>query len=276
MRERKPLRELTLLDKFLFDEVMEDPENVKVILDIILGQDTEFKYPPQTEKEQRVTTKDRGIRLDVYAVDEDDVIYNVEAQRKNTKNLPKRSRLYQGIIDSRLLPAGLIDFNEMNSVVIIMITPFDLFGHGLYRYTFQMQCEEKPEVCLHDGAVRIFLNTHGEREDFVSMELIELLHYMEETTDRVAQICNSEKIQKLHQRVQRIRSSEEMEVKYMQAWEEKIMEREEGRQEGRQEGRIAREQEIVKKLRKNFSVEEIANVLEITEEEVRKMLAEEK
>lgn len=276
MRERKPLRELTLLDKFLFDEVMGDPENVKVILDIILGQDTEFKYPPQTEKEQRVTTKDRGIRLDVYAVDEDDVIYNVEAQRKNTKNLPKRSRLYQGIIDSRLLPAGLIDFNEMNSVVIIMITPFDLFGHGLYRYTFQMQCEEKPEVCLHDGAVRIFLNTHGEREDFVSMELIELLHYMEETTDRVAQICNSEKIQKLHQRVQRIRSSEEMEVKYMQAWEEKIMEREEGRQEGRQEGRIAREQEIVKKLRKNFSVEEIANVLEISEEEVRKMLAEEK
>lgn len=276
MRERKPLRELTLLDKFLFDEVMEDPENVKVILDIILGQDTEFKYPPQTEKEQRVTTKDRGIRLDVYAVDEDDVIYNVEAQRKNTKNLPKRSRLYQGIIDSRLLPTGLIDFNEMNCVVIIMITPFDLFGRGLYRYTFQMQCEEKPEVCLHDGAVRIFLNTHGEREDFVSMELIELLHYMEETTDRVAQMCNSEKIQKLHQRVQRIRSSEEMEVKYMQAWEEKIMEREEGRQEGKAIGEREGRKNIVKKLREKFSVEEIANVLEISEEEIQKMLAEEK
>lgn len=206
-----------MLDKFLFDEVMEDPENVKVILDIILGQDTELKYPPQTEKEQRVTTKDRGIRLDVYAVDEDDVIYNVEAQRKNTKNLPKRSRLYQGMIDCRFLPTGMIDFNEMNSVMVIMITPFDLFGCGLYRYTFQMRCEEKPEIWLHDGAMRIFLNTHGEREDFVSKELIELLHYMEETADRVAQMCNSERIQKLHQRVQRIRSSEEMEVKYMQA-----------------------------------------------------------
>lgn len=276
MRERKPLRELTLLDKFLFDEVMEDPENVKVILDIILGQDTEFKYPPQTEKEQRVTTKDRGIRLDVYAVDEEDVIYNVEAQKKNTKNLPKRSRLYQGIIDSRLLPTGLIDFNEMNCVVIIMITPFDLFGRGLYRYTFQMQCEEKPEVCLRDGAVRIFLNTHGEREDFVSMELIELLHYMEETTNHVAQMCSSEKIQKLHQRVQRIRSSEEMEVKYMQAWEEKIMEREEGRQEGKAIGEREGRKNIVKKLREKFSVEEIANVLEISEEEIQKMLAEEK
>lgn len=32
-----------MLDKFLFDEVMEDSENVKVILDIILGQDTELK-----------------------------------------------------------------------------------------------------------------------------------------------------------------------------------------------------------------------------------------
>ena len=34
MNQRRPLKELNLLDRFLFDEAMEDPENVKTILDI--------------------------------------------------------------------------------------------------------------------------------------------------------------------------------------------------------------------------------------------------
>ena len=35
----KELKELNLLDKFLFDEAMDDPENVKTMLDIILSKD---------------------------------------------------------------------------------------------------------------------------------------------------------------------------------------------------------------------------------------------
>ena len=61
------------------------------------------------------------------------MIYEVEARKENTHNLPKRSRLYQGIIDSKLLPPGVVDFNLLNEVLIVMITPFDLFGYGLYR-----------------------------------------------------------------------------------------------------------------------------------------------
>ena len=123
---------------------MDDPENVKTMLDIILSHYTNLKHPPQTEKEQRTATDNRQIRLDVYAIDEDDVIYEVEAKKENTHNLPKRSRLYQGIIDSKLLPPGVADFNLLNEVLIVLITPFDLFGYGLYRYTFQMRCEEVP------------------------------------------------------------------------------------------------------------------------------------
>ena len=32
MNQRKSLKELNLLDKFLFDEAMDDPENVKTML----------------------------------------------------------------------------------------------------------------------------------------------------------------------------------------------------------------------------------------------------
>ena len=232
MNQRKPLKELNLLDKFLFDEAMDDPENVKIMLDIILSQNTNLKHPPQTEKEQRTSTDNRQIRLDVYAIDEDDVIYEVEAQKENTHNLPKRSRLYQGIIDSKLLPPGVTDFNLLNEVLIVLITPFDLFGYGLYRYTFQMRCEEVPELKLDDGATRIFLNTRGKHPELVSPELIELLKYMEHSTDEVSKACKSERIQKMHRRICQVKASEKTEVKYMQSWEEKILLKQEGERIG--------------------------------------------
>ena len=165
MNKRKSLKELNLLDKFLFDEAMDDPENVKTMLDIILSQKTNLKHPPQTEKEQRTSTDNRQIRLDVYAMDEDDVIYEVEAQKENTHNLRKE-------------------------VVCI-------------RESSTVNC------CCR----------------VVSQELIELLKYMEHSTDEVSEQCKSERIQKMHRRVCRIKASEKTEVKYMQAWEEILLER---------------------------------------------------
>ena len=44
MNQRKSLKELNLLDKFLFNEAMDDPENVKTMLDIIL-LNTRGKHP---------------------------------------------------------------------------------------------------------------------------------------------------------------------------------------------------------------------------------------
>ena len=237
-KEKRKLKDLNLLDKFLFDEAMEDEENknMKTLLDIILGQDTHLKQPPQTEKECRSSFEKRQIRLDVYTVDEDDVVYDTEPQKTNTKNLPKRSRLYQGMIDSRLLPPGCIDFNLLNPVVIIMIMPFDLFGYELYRYTFKMQCEEVPEMELGDDATRIFLNSHGKHPELVSRELIELLEYMEKSTDAVAEECESERIHQMHERVTRLKGNKEMEIKFMQKWEEKEMERQEAYAEGERAG----------------------------------------
>ncbi|MGO4946667.1 Rpn family recombination-promoting nuclease/putative transposase [Blautia sp. Sow4_E7] len=185
----KDLKELNLLDRFLFAEAMEDPENMRDVLEIIFG--------------------------------------------KNTKNLPKRSRFYQSMIDSKLLEPGEKDFNKMNDVYIILIAPFDLFGEGKYMYTFQMTCQESFSVLLNDGATRIFLNTHGTNPEDVSPELVELLHYIENTTQEVADSCTSPRIHKMQERICSIKSSEEVSVKYMQRWEEMEMEKDKARAEGR-------------------------------------------
>jgi predicted transposase/invertase (TIGR01784 family) len=128
-KPKKSLNELTLLDRFLFAEVMEDPENVELMLNIILGKEIILKHLPQVEKEERKSPLYRYVRLDVWAQDENDTIYDAEVQKENTRNLPRRSRYYQGMIDSKLLEPGEIDFNHLNDLFIIMITSF----HRIYK-----------------------------------------------------------------------------------------------------------------------------------------------
>mgnify|MGYP005752036069 FL=1 len=171
------------------------------------------------------------------------------------------------MIDTSLLEPGIPSYNLLKDSYIIMITPFDLFGYGRYQYTFETGCREEPGCILEDGAVRIFLNTRGTNPEEVSQELVDLLHYLEHTTDEEAEKTDSQRIRRIHSHVCKVKSSEEIGVKYMQAWEEKYYEREEGREEGIKEGmergRKLKLQEIVKKkLAKNQSPEEIAEALE--------------
>ena len=230
----KKLQELTLFDKFLFDETMDIPEAHEAVLQIIFGDDNlKLLTPAQTEKEIRTAPWLRSIRLDVYAMDQEKRIYNTEAQKAEKKDLVKRSRFYQSLIDSSLLEPGEISFNQMNDTCIIMSTPFDVFGEERYQYTFRSRCDENPALLMEDGAIRIFLNSHGKNPEEVSPELIELLKYMESTDAVLAENSANEKLKKIHKHVSQIKASEEMGVKYMQKWEEKVLDREEGRAEGR-------------------------------------------
>ena len=172
------------------------------------------------------------------------------------------------------MPPGVVDFNLLNEVLIVLIMPFDLFGYGLYRYTFHMRCEEVPELKLNDGATRIFLNTRGKHPELVSPELIELLKYMEHSTDEVSEVCKSERIQKMHKRICQIKASEKTEVKYMQSWEEKILIKQEGIAEGILEGKLEEKQELMRKLSNKFSIEQIAEMLEIDISEVENIIKE--
>ena len=278
-QKQKTLKDLNLLDRFLFSQAADDPDTMRDMLEIILGREVVLKLLPQTEKEQRTHPLNRYVRLDVWAMDEEERIYNTEVQREDTGNLPKRSRFYQALIDSNLLKPGEVGFQRLNPVYIILICPFDLFGYGLYRYTFQMQCKEVPGLSLQDGAVRIFLNTRGQHAEGVPQELIELLRYMEHTTEEVSASCTSERIHNIQKRIHAIKSSEKIGVKYMQAWEEKILEQEKAREEGHasglREGLIQKlKEQVEKKVQKGYAAEEIAEMLEEDIETIQKIIAE--
>lgn len=265
----KKLQELTLFDKFLFDETMDIPEAHEAVLQIIFGDDNlKLLTPAQTEKEIRTTPWLRSIRLDVYAIDQEKRIYNTEAQKAEKKDLVKRSRFYQSLIDSSLLEPGEINFNQMNDTCIIMITPFDLFGEGRYQYTFRSRCDENPALSMEDGAIRIFLNSHGKNPEEVSPELIEFLKYMESTDAALAENSANEKLKKIHKHVSQIKASEEIGVKYMQKWEEKVLDIE----KGREEGRILTEISVARfQFENKRPAEDTAKILKLSVNDIKKM-----
>ena len=277
--ERKLLKELNLTDRFLFDEVIEDPQTHRDMLSIIFGREIPLLTKNETEKEMRVSPQIRSVRMDVFSMDEEGTVYNTEMQDKRKSDLAKRSRYYQAVLDTNLLEPGIPNYNLLNTTYIILITTFDLFGYGKYQYTFEARCREEPGCVLEDQAVRIFLNTRGKNDSEVSEELVSFLHYIENTTDVMAENSGSERIKRIHNRVRKVKVSEEVGVKYMQAWEEKYYEREEGREEGRIEGReegakAKLQEQIRKKLEKGKSVEKIADELEESTEIVEKFIEE--
>ena len=123
-----------------------------------------------------------------------------------------------------------------------------------------MTCAETGQP-LEDGATRIFLNTHGKNPKDISPELKELLYYMEHTTEEIS--CSTSRLQEIKNHVNIVKSSEEIGVKYMQEWEEKILEKRKARAEGLAEGQtITLIQQMKKKIQKSKTLIQIADELE--------------
>ncbi len=234
---RTKLAEMNLVDQFLFDEVMEYQDAFQAAVSIFMGKEIKLLGKAETEKEFRVSPELRQSRLDSVAADEKHVVYMMEMQKRDTKNLRKRSRFYQGHVDVSLMAPGTADFNSLKDVCQIMVTPFDVFDRGLYRYTFKGVCVECPDLEIGDGAWRVFINTKGKNAHEFSQEFLDFMKYITESTDRRAEASESEKIKAIHQRVKEVKQSEKTGVKIMQRWEELALERAEAKEEGWKEGR---------------------------------------
>lgn len=266
MQEAKTtLQEMNLVDQFLFDEVMEDQDVFEAVVSILLGEEIKLLTKPETEKEFRVSPQLRGGRLDCVGADVNHKVYMIEMQKKNTRNLEKRSRFYQGHVDVSLLEPGSRDFNSLKDVCQIMITPFDLFGRGLYRYTFVGVCIECPDLKIGDGAWRVFINTKGRNPQDFSQEFLDFMGYIMDSSDTYAKKTDSAKIKLIHKQVTQVKKSEKTGVKFMQRWEELAMEWDEGWEEGKEAGSRQRlVNQACRKLRKGKIPEEIAEDLEET------------
>ncbi len=237
----KLLKNLTLLDRFLFAETMEDVEAYQALLRIILGDEAlNLLTPAQTEKEFRTAPWLKSIRVDVYVMDENGTVYNTEVQQRKRDDLVRRTRYYQALIDSSLLAPGEVNYNSIKDTTIIMIMPFDLFGKDRFIYTFEEVCKEDSSLNLQDGAKRIFINTKGKNYQDVSSEFIALMKYFEyneDTEEPTDEDSSNSNLLVIKNRVAAVKASEEVGIRYMNKWEEEDLIRHEAKEEGLAEGR---------------------------------------
>lgn len=227
-RERKTLQEMNLTDDFLFDVATEDLENCKTIIELSLGKRLKSLKWREGQKVVHNLPGKRGIRMDFCAEDEDGQIFNVEMQKINTGNIPKRTRFYQALIDAPLLKSGEKGFDNLNPTYIVVICDFDLYEKGKYRYTFANRCEEVPELVMGDECTKVILNTKGKNDAEVERSLVDFLHYVSRSDATcISEECDK-RLQDLHEKVQEIKSSTRVEVELMKMEERDRLIREEG------------------------------------------------
>lgn len=211
--------EFNLSDFALFMSVMKVKEAYENVLSIILDEsDLKLK---EVKAEQVVLNKSgkRAIRLDAWALDVRDRQFDMEMQNDTQgDNIRKRSRFYQGMIDTPILKSGKeTRYKHLPSTTIIFITQDDIFGRDLAMYTFSERCEEVPELSLEDGTSKIFLNMTSKNG---RPELISLLQYMRHTTlDNENITVKDKRILDLDRIVSEVKQSEEWEAVEMNIFE---------------------------------------------------------
>ena len=114
-----PLKDLNLTNRFLFDEVMEDPETQQEVLSIIFGREIPLIKQGETEKEFRLSPLIKSIRMDVFSMDEEETAYGTEMQDYRKSDLFRRSRYYQALLDTSLLEPGTPNYNLLNNSYLI-------------------------------------------------------------------------------------------------------------------------------------------------------------
>lgn len=214
---KKSIHELNLEDDFLFAKVMSDKDICKRVLEQILNiKIKEIKYL-NDQQAIDIMLDAKAIRLDIYVKDEEETVYNVEIQKTNQGNLPKRSRYYQGVIDMDCIQKGS-KYQQLNKTFIIFICTFDPFGQGRHLYTFENRCLEDFSLSLDDQTTKIFLNTEGTQSD-VDDAMQEFLTYITNTTNHFAIHSRSELVKVLNQKVDEIKNNKLLEVEYMTLYE---------------------------------------------------------
>ena len=268
----KSYEELTFADDFMFCKIMESDQDLcRELTELILGRKIGGILTIDKQKPIEVTADGRGVRFDIYMMEDNQTVYNIEMQAGPIDDLPCRTRYYQGMIDLDLMERGA-KFYELKNSYIIFICLENLFPEiGLHKYSFAMRCRECQNLELGDRSHRIIISAKGDQND-VSEELQAFLSYLTSGTPE------TDLTKRLDHHVQEARSHIVWRKEYMTLLERDERMREEGRvegfekghKEGREEGR---EEERKNTLREKARADEAEKQVALLKEQLSKLKA---
>ncbi len=232
----KDWKKATISNNFMFRLVMEKPQHCKILIERILGIKIRELVYMEAEKSLEAKLASKGVRLDLYVVDEDGVAYDIEMQMSDEfkEFLGRRTRYYVSMMDNDALKKGQL-YNELRKSYVIFICTFDPFDENFGLYTFNTICNEAKHVVLDDGVTKVFLNVAGDRHR-VSKELVSLMDYINDGK------ISDEYTKELEDAVESLREDDGSEALYM-TFQQTIMEHE---AMARKEGKIETIKALIK------------------------------
>jgi predicted transposase/invertase (TIGR01784 family) len=251
---------LSFANNFMFAKVMRNPVLCRKLLEVILDVEIEKIEYPEEEKVIDIAADAKSVRLDVYVKDDKNTVYNVEMQATDTKELPKRSRYYQAMIDLNLIEKGQ-PYNKLNKSYVIFICMFDVFGKGRHIYTFENICLQDSTLSLGDETTKVFLNPRSDMND-VDEELNNFLKYLADGT------VSDSFTQGLSDEVTKVKQNKEWRREYMALNLREQADRQLVRAEGRAEGQKST---VLKMLKKGISLDEIQEFVDLSMDELKEV-----
>ena len=258
----KKYEELTFTDDYMFCKVMQENEDLcKRVVEVIIGRKIGKIIHNEKQEAIDVTKNGKGIRMDVFLEDDENSVYNIEMQNVDTKNIAKRSRYYQGMLDVDYMERGW-EYEKLKKSYIIFINMFDMFGQGLPKYTFTNRCHEKPNLEMGDDTTKIFLNAQGIC-DKIESEIESLIMYLNKGK------ATSELTEEIDTRVVNARTNPRWRTEFMTLYERYQIERKQGLEQGRNNSILL----FVKNaLERNMSLEDACEIVGTTVEEYNQLL----
>ena len=272
----KSFDELTFQDNFIFQKVMLKKHICKVVLERLLDISIKDIVYIHEEKNLDVRWDTKSVRLDVFVNDDKGTVFNIEMQTsKDMEELVKRTRFYQSILDMYHIQKGQ-KYTTLNDSYVIFICTFPVFTGNRHKYTFKNVCIEDYDIDLNDGATKLFLSTKGTQHD-VSKPLQAFLDYID------GQEATDELLRDIDDAVHEVKHCEAWKEEYSMLsmdhykyWKEGMAEGiAEGLAQGEAKGKAEGKAEVViQMLRKQLSLEMIAEVTNFTVEEVMSIAKE--
>ena len=249
---------LTLADNFIFYKVMRHhPKECQHLIEMLLGIRIE-RMEMSNEETVEIDRDSHGIRLDVYVKDTGQ-IFDVEIQTTDTKDLPERSRYYQGLMDLDTLKTGQ-KYKDLKNSHVIFICMEDIFHNNLPVCTFE-------NICLEDGRTK--LNDRAWRHFFIARNCAKMIEDKEVRAFFEFLISNKSAdnfTNELHGYVNDAKHNMQWRVQYM-TWErQRTYDREEGMEIGARETAIANAKNLL--FLNKLSDEEIASCCSLPLEQV--------
>ena len=154
----KAIGELCLLDDNLMTLVFDrNIEATELLLNVILQRNDLKVLEVVGQREYKnPMSGGRSITIDIYAMDGNDKVYDVEVQRASEGADSHRARFHSSMIDTKMLKAGQ-EFKEIHDSYVIFITASDVIGAGHSLYHVNRMIEETGTY-FGDGSHIIYVN----------------------------------------------------------------------------------------------------------------------